>query len=194
MKIKRQYSSNRIRLFIALAILLLLCLGAGGAFYVWSKNNARLDQRPVNSTNYGPATSDQKKNGDNIKANNTRSTTDSKSTLSGSDQPPAPTPIAGSSKKSVQVSFTSANQNGSTFQTRIQIDTVVNTGTCTLTLSKPGSADVVKTAGVQPLASTSTCQGFDIPTSELSSGTWHMNLSYDSSDFTGVAQKDITIN
>jgi hypothetical protein len=61
-----------------------------------------------------------------------------------------------------------------------------------LTLSKNGQT-VTKTAAVQALASESTCQGFDIPTSELSPGTWSLTLHFENSQYQGDAQRNITI-
>ena len=51
---------------------------------------------------------------------------------------------------------------------RTNIDQYLASGTCVLTLSA-GSASVTYSAPIIPEASTSTCQGFDIPESELSS-------------------------
>jgi hypothetical protein len=136
--------------------------------------------------NYGPATSDQQKNGSTIKSNGTSGT-------SGSDQPSAPTTVPGSSQKSVSVTITAANQNGQTLQVRVLIGVVENTGTCTLTLTQVGQTTVTKTAAAQPLASTSTCKGFDVPISELSTGIWHVNVTYNSTAFTGAATRDVTI-
>jgi len=135
------------------------------------------------SVNYGPATSEQQKSGSQIKSGSTNS----------SDTPPAPTPITGSTKKNVQVTVTAANQNGSTLQIRVLISAVENTGTCTLTLTRAGQPTVIKTADTQALASTSTCKGFDVPTSELSTGAWQALITYDSSTLTGSATKTITL-
>jgi hypothetical protein len=112
---------------------------------------------------------------------------------SNSDITPAPTTIPGSDKKDVQVTITSANQNESTLQIRALIGAVEDTGVCTLTLTSTGKTPVTKTANVQALASTSTCQGFDMPVSELSTGTWHLHIEYSSSALIGSASQDIVI-
>lgn len=81
----------------------------------------------------------------------------------------------------VTVSITAANINDSTLQVRGLINSVVNSGSCVLEISG-GSENKEFTANVQPGPSTSTCQGFDIDTSELGSGTRTLVLKYDSGD------------
>ena len=134
------------------------------------------------SVDYGPATSEQQKAGSATKSGST-------------DIPPKPTTIPGSTLKNVELLITSANQDqsGSPLHVGTQISAVVDTGTCSLTLTKAGETTVTKTAGAQALASTSTCQGFDIPSSELSVGTWQILLGYSSSTLTGSATKDVVI-
>jgi hypothetical protein len=110
----------------------------------------------------------------------------------GSDSTPAPTPQPGSNKNSINMSFTAANQNGSILQLRVLISSVVNTGECTLTMTKDG-VTVSRTASVQALASSSTCKGFDIPVSDLSTGTWQAVINYENDTLTGTTSKAIAI-
>jgi hypothetical protein len=144
------------------------------------------------STNLSPATNDQKKAGDTTKQNSS-GTQNSKQNTTGSDQPPTPTPQANSNKRIVEVSITAANQNGSLLQVRSLISAVVNTGTCTLTLTGPQANPIVKNSDTQALSTTSTCKGFDIPLSELSPGTWQVVIAYNSDSLTGSASKTVTI-
>ena len=136
----------------------------------------------TNGIDYSPATTEQQQSGSQVKSSGS------------SDTPPAPTTIPGSDKKNVQIIITSANQNGTILQIRSQIGAVEDTGTCTLLLTSTGQTDITKTANAQALANTSTCQGFDVPTSELSNGLWHISISYSSSTLTGTATQDVTIN
>lgn len=108
------------------------------------------------------------------------------------DTPPAPQPIEGTSKSTVGVTMTASAQNGSMYQMRFQIDSPTSDGTCTLKLTK-GSSVVTKTASVQALAKISTCQGFDVPVSELSPGQWSVSLTYESSTLTGSTTSTITV-
>lgn len=96
-----------------------------------------------------------------------------------------------SQPSTLTVSFTSAAQSGNTLRVRAMIQQVV-TGTCTLTLKK-GSETVTKTASTYPNASVTTCKGFDVPVSELSSGKWDATLSVTAGKATGAATTTVTI-
>jgi hypothetical protein len=184
---KAKFITKRTILWFITALVIIV-FGVFGYLYINHKINNKANRSTSGSVNYGPATSDQQKNGTTIKSNSASSPS-----TSGSDQPATPTPIPGSTQKSVTITITSANQNGSTLQIRALIGAVENTGTCTLTLSQTGQQTITKTAGTQALASVSTCQGFDIPTSELSTGVWHVTITYNSPALTGATTKDITI-
>lgn len=176
---------------IAIGIVAILLLTApfvyiyalNGNMFGWKANqNPKSDNstKDVDNINYDPATKEQQDTGNQTKSNS-------------SDTPLAPTTIPDSDKKNVQVTITSANQNGSTLQIRSLIGAVGNTGTCTLTLTSTGQSAVTKTATIQALASTSTCQGFDIPTSDLSIGTWNILIEFSSDTLTGSATMDKVI-
>ncbi len=189
MKIEKRKSKKRTVVIIVVAIVLLVTASAftyvyamNGKLFGWEAQKAQNKSNNQGTVNNGPATSEQQKAGSAAKSGS-------------KETPPAPAPIPGSNQKSVQVLITSANQNqsGSPLVISSQIGAVVDSGTCTLTLTKAEETNVTKTAGVQALASTSTCQGFDIPASELSVGTWHILLEYSSSTLTGSAAKDVVI-
>ncbi len=183
-------TAGLVALFIAGSLTYVYALG--GNLLGWQAPNSSPSDN--NKINYGPATSEQQKSGSKIKSDSTNNQQDpAKPATNQSDTPPAPTPTPDSAKKSVQVTITAANQNGSILQIRTQIDAVENTGKCTLTLTKSGASTVTKTAGTQAYASISTCQGFDIPMSELSAGTWQALINFDSSTLTGSATKTITL-
>lgn len=133
-----------------------------------------------NTINYGPATQEQQKAGNQTKSGS-------------SDVPPTPTNIPGSDKKNVQITITSASQNGSSLHIGTLIGAIEDTGTCTLTLTSTGQPTIIKTSTTQALASSSTCQGFDIPISDLPIGTWHILIEFSSSTLTGSATIDKVI-
>lgn len=151
-----------------------------GNLFGWKISSTTVTSEPSN-INYGPATPDQQSAGSKTKTNST------------SDTPPEPTIIPDSTKKSVEVSITSHGQNGSTFQIRALISNLDGAGLCTLTLTSPGQTTVTKTANTQSLASTSTCQGFDVPVSELPTGTWHAVINYSSDSLIGSSSIDEVI-
>ena len=185
MKIQSKKMS-KTPLIIAAALIALLAVAAltyvyafNGSILGWSNHKTSSNDKPSTNTNLDKPTDEQIKAGNDIKNENT-------------DTSPAPLPQPGSDKQSVEVIITTPNQNAGTLQVHTQISTVVNTGQCTLTLSRTGQK-VTKTADVQALASTSTCKGFDIPVSELSTGSWQATLIYENDSLTGTASKLITI-
>lgn len=83
-----------------------------------------------------------------------------------------PTPTT----SNLTVTLTANNTNNGVQQLRYLISQQLSSGTCTLTLTN-GSQTITKTAPVQALASSSTCQGFDITTSGMASGKWTAALT-----------------
>jgi cytoskeletal protein RodZ len=85
--------------------------------------------------------------------------------------------------------ITNKNVNQSTNQLtiRLTIDQLVQpAGTCTLKLtSTTSSAIVTKTVPTIDNPSSSSCQGFDIPLSELSSGKWQINVQIKNNNKSG---------
>lgn len=151
-----------------------------GNLFGWTPSPKVTPASTTSQINYQPASPEQQQAGSSVKTGS-------------SDTPAAPTTTPGSALKSVQVSFTTAKQNDSTLQIRVLIGAVENTGTCTLVLSRAGQTSVTKTASTQALSSSSTCQGFDIPTSELSTGTWQALITFESSTLAGTATESIPV-
>lgn len=187
MKIEKN-KKHKTRIIIAVSLIAVALVAAG--LFVYSKyfyvNKTNQTNSPTNSVNYDEATKEQLDAGTNIKNN--------VSDGSGTDQVADPTPIEGSTKKNVQVTFTAVSQSETTIQIRARIDAIENTGICTLTLTSEGQSTVTRTANTQSLASISTCKGFDVPLSELPAGIWQALISYDSATLIGSATKTITIN
>ena len=75
---------------------------------------------------------------------------------------------------------------------RTTIDQSLNSGTCKLTLTK-GAMTVTKTSDIVANPSSSTCSGFDIPTSELSSGKWNIYITLTNGNKTGTITGEATI-
>lgn len=80
----------------------------------------------------------------------------------------------------------------SILKVRSLISALSSSGTCELTLSQ-GDKIITKTAGIQAQASSSTCMGFDIPVSELSSGDWVLSLKVSIGAQTSANTKTVTV-
>lgn len=194
MKIKKQKQSISKKILPAALIVALLVVGTGtylyafkGSLFGWSPF---VNQKKTSKIDYNPPTEEQKKTGQEIKSQSVASDSSKPGTVS-NDNPPTPT-TQSNGKSTVDVTITAANQNGVTFQLRTLIGAVTSSGTCTLIMSK-GATTVTKTASVQALARGSTCQGFDIPMSELSSGNWQIELHFENDSLQGDIKQSKTI-
>lgn len=86
----------------------------------------------------------------------------------------------------IKGTFSALNKTSSVLQIRILIEGIVN-GTCTLEMKKD-SSKIEKTVSIQPLANSSTCQGFDVPLDSLSPGSWNVVVTIKS----GLESKTLT--
>lgn len=109
----------------------------------------------------------------------------------GSTPVPSPTPGQNGSKSTIPVTITSVHRSGDILQIRTLIG-AVTTGTCTLTLTGPGST-YTETSDTQSLPSSSTCSGFSVPTSKLASGTWNITVDFENNSLRGSASQEVTI-
>jgi len=184
MKALSKKSRSKKKLIILVVALLVVI--AGSVFAYAKLANPAKDQdssatgqnnSETTKTNNNPATPQQQNAGSNQKQD-----------IVDKDQNQSTTP-----PDSLTVTITAANQNGSVVNIRSLVNTVSSDGTCTLTVTN-GSSKTTKTSGLQALAGSSTCQGFDLPVSSLPKGTWHIVLSVTAGNAKGSAQKDIVVN
>lgn len=193
MKINTQ-SKKPLKIALLVGVILIIILGAS-ALYFYKFNGKIFGWSPVAASNstvdYNPPTQEQIDAGNQIKEENTKQdeSKPNENNNTPSDQP-ANTPAQ---QNTVGMNITAANQNGSMLQIRTLINIVSSSGTCTLNLTKSGSPTVTKTANVQALPSSSTCQGFDVPVAELSSGTWTATVQYTNGATKGSATQNIVV-
>ena len=138
-----------------------------------------------NSVDLNKPTTEQKSTGEDQKKATAVPSQDTKSTA------PAPT-TAPDNSSTFSVTITALSQADSLVQIRILVDKVSDSGTCTLTLTK-GTTTVVKQSDIQAGPSSSTCKGFDVPTSELSAGLWQVNASVTIGSQRSSASKTVTV-
>lgn len=186
MKIKNNNNQNK-KILVTLAVALLI-VGGVGAFYYVTHNRDGTENKSIKSgTNLNPATNGEKDAGNQAKSSTTENKDTSTNSSKGSGQEPT-----SPNSSTVNVQTTASAQNGTTYQLRYLINSVSNDALCTLVLTK-GPATVTKTAKVQALAQSSTCQGFDIPTSELSPGLWQAAMTVSGGNISGSAKSTITV-
>lgn len=185
MKIKNNKKTLKIILLCLLGVAL---IGGGYATYAYSYHTWPF-QNPEESA------TDQK---NMPKANNSikeKSADQAKEESKGigSDAPEAPTPSPSGGKSTVTMDITAASVNSGTLMIRTLIEYVTSDGKCTLNMSGPSGAAYTTTADVQASASSTSCKGFNIPTSSLKSGVWTIKILFENNDVTGTVVKDITI-
>ncbi len=183
MQIQKSHKVSKRFKLLSVAAVLIIAAGTGAFFYfkAQSQQNEKNDKGKINSIDYGPPTKEQVQAGEAIDNPN----------KPGSDPLPDPTPQE-NGKSIVNVAITSVDQDKTSLRVSSLISTIDNSGTCTLTLTK-GSTKVVKEVGVQALPSSSTCKGFTIPVSELSTGKWQLTLTFENASLTGTADQSIEI-
>ncbi|MDB5183465.1 MAG: hypothetical protein JWO07_146 [Candidatus Saccharibacteria bacterium] len=86
-----------------------------------------------------------------------------------------------------------ANYTGTSVQVRTTISANVSDGSCSLTLTKGSTVVTKANVGIQALSGYSTCKGWDIPVSELSSGTWTAKVTTSYQSKTSVATAVVAI-
>ena len=75
---------------------------------------------------------------------------------------------------------------------RTTINQMLGSGTCSLTLSN-GQKTVTRSSAIVQNPSSSTCEGFSVPTSELGSGAWNIKIEASSDNRTGTLSDNINI-
>ncbi|MBR3320095.1 hypothetical protein IKG20_02215 [Candidatus Saccharibacteria bacterium] len=94
--------------------------------------------------------------------------------------------------ESLTGSFTTARFSNDKLILRVNIDQYLSSGTCTLEIV--GSDQTVsKTANLVPSASTSTCEGFDVPADELTnfSRPLTVRIKLSSGDKSGLIESEV---
>lgn len=188
MKIIQSNNTKKIVLITLLTIFLVGTLGTAVAYHY---KVGPFTYGGDDSINLDKPSEDELKGGSDAKQQTVNS--DENKNQIGSDPAPEPQPIENSNKKSVHAEFTAANQDESLLHVRTLIQTIANSGTCALTMTGPQGKTYSATAAVQPLPSSSTCKGFDIPLDNLSSGAWTIKIDFSNDELTASTSKEVTI-
>jgi hypothetical protein len=188
MKIIQSNNTKRTVLILLLAVLLFSVTGAVASYHY---KVGPFSPATDDSINLDKPSEDQVKNGSDTKQQTV--TSDENKSQTGSDPALEPQPVENSDKKSVHAEITAANQDESSLRVRALIQTVASSGTCTLSMTGPQGKTYTATAAIQPLPSSSTCKGFDIPLSSLASGAWTIKINFNNDNLTASASKEVTV-
>lgn len=177
MKLKQKKSNKKIPFILAIVVIFIVAISVyvfafNGSIFGWQ---FRKDDPTVN---LDPPTNEQKETGNQTK----------RDAIEKNQEKPdnEDTPGADNSSDSLSVSFSTINQNENGLQIRVMIQEVFTDGTCVVTLTHEDQV-VTKTASIYPMASVSTCKGFEIPIAELSAGTWNIEATVTNHDRSGQA-------
>jgi hypothetical protein len=86
-----------------------------------------------------------------------------------------------------------AGKLGDDITIRVIIDQYLREGNCVLELTNGDVVVYSKAANVVPMVSTSSCDGFDMPFSELGSGVFGITVKVEAGEKTGVILGEINI-
>lgn len=170
---------------VSVLLLVVLCvavwLGIAFVKHAWPFNLGSSDSvtKPTNTVNYSPASDAQAKEG---AATKERVAENSKSDSPTEAQSTSPV-----------IEITSTNISDDTYYIRTLIHTVTNSGTCTLRMVGPQQQSYSASSGVQSMATTSTCQGFNVPLKSLTSGSWKISIEFSDKSSSTTATKEVTI-
>lgn len=164
-KIKK--GKKNILIVVGTIILILVC---AAVLYLWYSNvqsppQEDKDDSPTQSIDYNTPTDEQIEDGQNTKDRVIEE--DKNQGL----------------EESLKVSI-HATQNDSQVIIDTLVQDVLDSGTCTLTVTS-GSQQVTKTADIFANPSSSSCQGFSLKKSELPAGSWSLKLAVSASGLYG---------
>ena len=88
---------------------------------------------------------------------------------------------------------TYAGINGANLVIRVNIDQYLSSGTCELTLARSGATIYSSIANIGGGAATSTCEGFDVPVSNLGGGAVDIIINLSAEGRSGVIRGEADI-
>lgn len=181
MRIQQKKSPKKALLITGIAVLIL-----SGGIYAYYTTRPSDDRRSAETTNNDTP----KTNGETAKTDD--KTTPTSSGENGKDTPKqyeGDSPNTSNSLTGV-INYKSVVDGNLTL--RITIDQSLASGTCSLKLISSGKT-VSRSASVVSNPSSSTCEGFSVPVSELSDGQWSIEITVTSGDRTGTFKDKVTI-
>ena len=186
---------KRNKKWISTVIILILLVIAGVVVYfVWDgyfrdKSGDSTDNTSGNTTSQvddKKKTSEAEQQSEDIKTDSdTDSTYEKKAIQYDGDSPNILDNLTGS--------INYARVNGDNFSIRVSIDQYLETGSCELVLVQGGGAVHQETVEIMGDATTSTCKGFDVPVTKLSSGEVQFTVYLLSGDKVGEISGGVEI-
>lgn len=182
---------NKKKLLIPIAAIVVAILAYTGVAYAY---NLFPFQKATNTDTHGtinfkksPA---EKKAEQEVKTNPKQAKTEPQNT----DTPPSPPTSPQTGKKEANVVLTNVGVQDGSVQASGFISNIVETdGTCSFVFTSPNGQVVTKSTSTLQNPSSTACKTITFPASELSSGSWQVQINYSSPDAAGSSNK-MTLN
>lgn len=201
MQIKKK-NNKKIILIVIIAILLI----AGGVTAAVVVHNNQQSQKTEQSDedsknkkggNNNPSDKDDDSKDAQSDNNDSQSNKDSNQSVTDDKTPPRYEGGSVQNSDTLTGSVNSVSIANSTMVIRVTIDQLVNdsNGTCSLNLAGPNGQTYAEQAKMIDNPQTSTCYGWDIPTSKLgfTNGTWKVTVHLSGGGKTGTLTKEINL-
>jgi len=182
---KQQTQKSHQKVWVGIIALIVLLL-AGAALLTYRTVHHRHALIAAKAAQSNPATYNKP-----LHSNDTPNKTNPNNTPTQA-QEDSNTATANSSAITGVINF--AAVTGSNLTIRATINQSLSSGTCTLTLTRASdSKSITQTANVVANPSSTTCAGFDVPTDQLGSGSWAINLRVNNDGKTGTITGKVQI-
>lgn len=190
--------SRIVKKSIAIPIIIATVLVAGGGIWAYSNHNQQ-DLPKLTSTNTQPQDNNSSDIEENDK-NQDNTISDTRNNNSNSpnhtpkqyETPQGATPPQKSNTITGLINYKSVDSG--VLLVRVTINQRLSSGNCKLTLTNSAKKTVTETAAIVAGPSSSTCKGFDVPVSKLSSGKWGIVINIASGNRQGIIQGNIDIS
>ncbi len=180
---KKKENFNRLlKTFLLIAAVGSVLVSLGVVYAIQNNNSSKeIKSEPTTTdtvdtpspVNYENATNDQIKAGNDIKEQSIND--------SGSD-----------TTNSLSLSVVAYAKDSSSTSVVIDINPLVSTGECSLTITN-GSIEKVYTSDIQAQAQYATCQGFVIKNEDLGSGIWNLTANVTSGEFKATKSTKVEV-
>lgn len=191
MKINRSRRSKKPLLITIIA--LVLALGIGGLAWAATQNNQHDKKDDSSTKNEDKSTNSKDATKDESSADQSNDD-ETKITPQNTDQTPTPTPAPGQTRAQVGIVST-VNVSGGVVYIRGGLNAQSASGTCYAQLTGPQGSVIRKDTSLLQNASTTDCKTIQIPTSQLTKGTWSYTLNFESDQLEGASgAQSFTIN
>jgi uncharacterized protein YpmS len=181
-----QKKTSKKSLIITLSVIVVLATGAG-AYALLSHGSS--SEPTASEDNQSKSLEDS-----NSSSESTSINTDSSSTIHESEKDIQPSYEGEDTNNSISltgvVNYKSVINDSLLLRTTI--NQILNSGTCDLTLSN-GQKTVTRSSSIVQNPSSSSCEGFDIPISELGSGTWSIEIKLTGEEKTGILTDSVSL-